>query len=467
MGKKAVVRRRQRTAGATTGDQKAASDDLQLDPRGDGLYSGTFRWRATKKFPPLPPVDNQRRVDLDHGWQGYLASRSDSAHDLVKEATRDPACLDALSFPVTLLHIVELLGLGRDGDVHVVVIGASSKAEQRVWAITDYWSELALLRDRIKLYFVGPEVDTECQKSESLRAHHVRATFGEFSRSPMFAACLPTNTVIIGYNTGFGNFVDSGDHRLLLSWLPDLYAIADCGIPAIFTCANDYADMNGEFAVQSQIVGAKFLLLPQQNPFSAASHLHEEGKRDTAWSRGNSFLYVVQGADQSRRLQVASETKSIPIIQTRLDADMEDLHLVDALGRHFFRGIVLSKDQAARCKAPNGSTNATTSTTATATTTKTHKAMNTSTSVKGLATPKFDLLPGSRAEEVLIRVHVPDVRSPTEQVAIDFTDSTLSVLVPGKYLLREQLPFQVDRENGCGPRAQLAPPFLVIAVRRK
>ncbi|KAG1689308.1 hypothetical protein DVH05_002376 [Phytophthora capsici] len=334
---------------------------LKLDPRGDGMYSGTFRWLESKVFPQLPPFPSHS-VDLSAGWKEFLASRSSpSDHvDLVATATYDPSMLDALSFPITLLHVTQLLELCNGSQLHVLVVGASQKAEQRVWRITNYWNEVAAFyaKAKVTIFFIGPEVDerdADRVKDDlpgNLTVRYFRGTFGDFQDSQFSSDYTRETSIIVGYNTGFGNFVDSHRHELLFSWLPDLYRIAESGIPAIFTCANDYADMNGEFAVQSRIVGAKMLLLPKQNPFSAASHFHEEDQRDTAWSRGSSFMYVVCGIDKSRRFE--GDDGDIKALQKRLDADL-DIHLQDKLGRHFYKGMVLTKDQASRCKALNGS----------------------------------------------------------------------------------------------------------------
>jgi hypothetical protein len=59
----------------------------------------------------------------------------------------------------------------------------------------------------------------------------------------------PNDTLLIGFNTGFGNFIDTKEYSLLWGWLEDLKYIANCGIPAAFSCANDYADLNGEVQV--------------------------------------------------------------------------------------------------------------------------------------------------------------------------------------------------------------------------
>ncbi|KAE9340396.1 hypothetical protein PF008_g11143 [Phytophthora fragariae] len=425
MGKKKT--RRQRLAAAAPAASRANAQHLKLDPRGDGMYSGTFCWLESKAFPQLPPFP-VRGVDFAGGWGEFLASRScPSDHvDLVATATYDPSMLDALSFPITLLYVAQLLQLCTGSELRVLVVGASQKAEQRVWRITSYWNEVAAFfaKKSVTLFFIGPE------------------------DSQAFSDCTPETSVIVGYNTGFGNFVDSRRHELLFSWLPDLYRIADSRIPAIFTCANDYADMNGEFAVQSRVIGAEMLLLPKQNPFSAASHLHEEGQRDVAWSRGSSFLYVVRGVDMTRRVEIASG--DVLALQKRLDAEL-DIHLQDNLGRHFYKKMVLTKEQASRCKALNGSQ------------TQVNDAAGHQTE---LETPRFELMPGQRENEVVAAILVPKMKSVSERIAVDLSDSVLTVFVPGKYLLKTKLPFQVDAGDDS-LRAVLTPPILRVSLRKK
>lgn len=488
---KSKAKGRRSAEGNQATHERTHQKHLQLGPCGDGMYSGTFRWLESKRFPPLPAAPRDP-VELRKGWQGYLSSRSDAAHDLVATATRDPSMLDALSFPVTLLYVAELLQLpcfastNQGEAINVLVVGASRKAEQRVYANTDYWSEVAAScpSRRMNLYFIGPEVDedvtskrrdTTAPSNMTVDAFH--GTFGGFQSSTAFTTCGPANTVIIGYNTGFGSFIDAGssggDHRLLVSWLPDLYAIAESGIPAVFTCANDYCDMNGEFAIQSRVVGANMLLLPQQSPFSAASYLHEEGKQETAWSRASSFLYVVQGVDPKRRVQLdPRDDRVVAKLHARLDADIPDLHLIDAVGRHFYMGMVLTKEQAARCKALNGATtnNVGTNTAAASKPTADTKEApappsKTSAAPTKLATPRYEILPGARDKEIVVRVLVPDVRSPAvDKIAVDVNGSALTLLVQDKYLLRADLPFSVARDAPV--RAELAPPFLLIALHR-
>lgn len=470
--------------------QTAATDTqeqhLKLDTRGDGMYSGTFRWLESKRFPALPAFsathlnhqqshnesNNTSASPLAKGWEGYLSARSDAKTNLLAVASQDPSCLDALSFPITLVHVVQLLSLWNksDDEKHILIIGASSKAEQRIWRITDYWDELAHFfpATSVRLWFIGPEIQEDDGTNQekpnlppNLSVIHFRGTFGAFQDSHASHDCTPENAVIVGFNTGFGNFVDSQYYGLLFSWLPDLYKIADSNIPAIFTCANDYADMNGEFAVQSRVIGAKMLLLPHQNPFSCASHLHEEGKRETAWSRGNSFLYAIQGFDSSRRAHLALGDTAV--LLKRLDAEL-DIHLQDALGRHFFRGMVLSKEQASRCKALTGVSSGSTLPKISG---SSAKAISASVDPSALENPQLELIQGTSSKEIVAVVYIPKVLQPSERIVVELSDSTLSIFVPGKYFLREKLPFEVpEGESAANIHAELALPLLRVTFMR-
>ncbi|KAF0687646.1 Aste57867_20630 [Aphanomyces stellatus] len=362
MGKAKHAAHATKTANAATAmTSTSATADLALDQRGDGLYSGTFRWTEQKKFPALPPRDYSHlnpppTAPLALGWQGYL-ERCHSGRNLVAMATQDPSFLDALSFPMTFIYAATLLRLAALNShlppdcLHVLVVGATVKAEQRILQQTNYWNELAAFFPHVplKLWFIGPEVSADTRPSPlppSMQVGTFRGTAGAFLAAHPFLT--PRHAIVIGYNTGFGNFVESDRFDLLWSWLPDLYAIADSGIAAVFACANDYADLNGEFAVQTRVVGARMLLFPKENPFSAASHLHEEGKKNTAWSRANSFLYVIQGCDPTRRHRLRSGDMHGLNVLLHAEDDKET-HMEDSLGRHYFQGMILSKEQAAKC----------------------------------------------------------------------------------------------------------------------
>ena len=345
---------------------KSKEVDLQLDQRGDGMYSGTFRWTETKMFRTLPSFPSYLVPDLSHGWQSYLNTRENTTikdsievNDtkkvlpLVDEARQDASFLDALSFPITLISILHQLKLCQQtlSELHIVVLGGTVKAEQRIYLQTEYWEEIGNFFpgiDTIHLWLTGLEIEQDkMKKSKSdkkLQVHLVRGSVGALFKKYSFdAAC----TVCIGYNTGFGNFIESQRYELLWSWWDDLSLLSKSGLPVIFTCANDYADVNGEFAVQSRLLGSKFLILPKQNGFSAASHLHESGQEETSWSRANSFYYVIQGCDNTRKQHVlpnSSKEQRQVMLNERLNEEYE-WTCIDALGRSFYKGNILSVEQ--------------------------------------------------------------------------------------------------------------------------
>ncbi len=90
------------------------------------------------------------------------------------------------------------------------------------------------------MWFIGPEVSSDGPKptNSKLKIQFYRGTAGSFLKTHTVDV---QTTVMIGYNTGFGNFIESSRYDLLWSWLPDLYTIASSGIVCIFACANDYA----------------------------------------------------------------------------------------------------------------------------------------------------------------------------------------------------------------------------------
>ncbi|RHX98426.1 hypothetical protein DYB36_007738 [Aphanomyces astaci] len=485
MGKKLANRKEANpTTRMTSGGGGGA--EMQLDQRGDGLYSGTFRWTDSKAFPSLPPRplhgSGIPTEPLESGWQGYLA-KCHTAHNLVPMATQDPSFLDALSFPMTFVYAAKTLGLiarstSNDQERrHVVVVGATVKAEQRIFHLTSYWDEVAAffpgmnhrslywefkrlwrVEFRITLWFVGPEVDSTrdpTSKASPLNVHFVQDTAGAFLAG--HPALTAHNSVLVGYNTGFGNFVESNRYDLLWSWLPDLVAIADSGIPSIFACANDYA----EFAIQSRVVGANMVLLPKENPFSAASHLHEEGKKESAWSRANSFLYVIQGADSSRRHNL--KHGDVMGLNARLDQVL-NLHYEDRLGRHFFLGMILSKDQAARSKllqklhGPDNQAMPSPAKQAVVGLARTSdKDLSTVTQAMSkvvvsdaagnqinhdITQPEYTIMSNAAKTDMRITVSMPRMES-AQDLQLDLSKRTLQVIVPSMYLLEMHLPWDV------------------------
>ncbi|KAJ0388813.1 hypothetical protein P43SY_011514 [Pythium insidiosum] len=82
-----------------------------------------------------------------------------------------------------------------------------------------------------------------------------------------------------------------------------------------------------------------------------------------------------------------------------------------------------------------------------------------------LKTPSFQVLPGRTATELVVLVHVPDVKSTQERIAVDIgAASKLTVLIPGKYFLQTTLPFQLDERAQV--QAAWREPFLQLFCQR-
>jgi len=272
------------------------------------------------------------RCQLDKGWAGYLLARG--GQQLVGVAQRDGSLIDGLSFSVTLLMVARALCPTDRSSIQLttrklrrqrlfVLVGAAARAEQRVAADTNYFDELACewSDEDVVLWFVGPEISSRgaCVSNKrsdlptNLSLHFHRGTVQSlFGDEGGLRGVLPCEVdMFIGFNAGFGSFVESKMSNLLLEWLDDLHFLADSCVPVAFTCANDYGDVQGEVAVMSKIVGARFVVAPRENPFAMATTLLGEGvtpemveKNGSGWSRGNAFWYAICGVDPQRRCRI-------------------------------------------------------------------------------------------------------------------------------------------------------------------
>ena len=156
--------------------------EVDLEGDGDG-YSGTFRWKRTKKLQSMPavgpPVKTRLEAgsayNLQHGqWMNYFVARSttdDAGLRLIAQVQQDLAMIDCLSTPLSIVFGLQKMGLLLAPDstattaarhnVHVVLMGASEKAEERILRETNMFNELAHAVGpcvHVHLYFVGPEV---------------------------------------------------------------------------------------------------------------------------------------------------------------------------------------------------------------------------------------------------------------------------------------------------------------------
>ena len=115
------------------------------------------------------------------------------------------------------------------------------------------------------MYFAGPELSDQnhgktIQKHERLIAKFFKGTTSEFFLSDQFEDLvdlkqkLPLeNTLLIGFNPGFG----SGYDLLLHSWARDIVMFLGLGYKLVFTQASDFSDLRGETEVWSQMFNMK------------------------------------------------------------------------------------------------------------------------------------------------------------------------------------------------------------------
>lgn len=299
--------------------------ELDLDETMDGLMSGTFRWKKTKKLPSMPAREGSQgsHLDVSKGWMEYFLSRGGSDQEkmkLITTAQSDMSIIDCLSMPLSIASLCIKAGIYDVNNpptiMHIVCVGTSSKAEGRVLNQTNCFSELAYIFSNVKdirLYFVGPEMTSSSKHprnvAPNLQVSEFRGTSKEFFRQASHLM-MGSSTVVVGMNCGFGNWENPLPVRfnLLMDWLPDLYFLTGTKLPLLFTCANDYADLSGEVAIMQHIMGSYFIVAPAKNDFSYASTLvppaSEKKKNKTDFSCGNSFCYGVQGHDKSRRQKI-------------------------------------------------------------------------------------------------------------------------------------------------------------------
>lgn len=71
-------------------------------------------------------------------WWSLVGHRSTPEADLHTKAREDLSMIDALSFPVTILYALSKIRRhpSPSSPFHVILIGASSKTEQRVWEVS-------------------------------------------------------------------------------------------------------------------------------------------------------------------------------------------------------------------------------------------------------------------------------------------------------------------------------------------
>jgi len=290
---------------------------IDLDGQEGSMMSGVFRWKLSHKLRSLPVISNddiirvQPKLDFSKGWMEYFRSRcSNEAKftQLVQYVQEDLCLIDCLSFPMSILNAVmktKILGDTGTGTstssakfvvnqqldgLHIVCLGCSAKAEERILRETLCFYEIGLALGHrvgkrngtgIHLYLVGPEMSRTQSNiqpqwssssssslprmltTEYMAMHTFKGTSADFFKGPIgkpllpipnFASCdgaavsgtydVEVNTIAIGYNCGYGNYENPGQtkYNLLISWYSDLsFLMSMQCLTCVFTCANDYA----------------------------------------------------------------------------------------------------------------------------------------------------------------------------------------------------------------------------------
>ena len=303
---------------------------------------GTLSWSSStdfSKLPAVPPRDFSGRergtaprgADLRDAsdWEDFIQTRWALAGKEDEQPVLTPHALDGLSFPVTLAWALQQPGVSEAvaaarkktstdvafaslGDettgtspLVVVVAGASAFTEQHLLDHTRYWDEVTVAAPQpaggIHLAFVGPDVRASSSSARRLSPTITASVHRETVRDYMSTVPSDVPLMICGFNTGMGG----GGGALARGWAPDLVEmLRRTDVPAVFTAANDYADLKGELAV-FKALGARFIVDPRVNPFKAFTHTIGEGdgkpgvrgapKEGEKWSCANAFVYAVRG----------------------------------------------------------------------------------------------------------------------------------------------------------------------------
>ena len=271
-------------------------------------YLGTFRWKRSYKFPLLPQNKNFSYVTNNiPNWKEFLQERLD------EEFLVEPHVIDALSYPLSIIHGLRILKSENklnlsDKVFNIILIGVSQKAEVRIALESNYFDEIFLfltseknLFDKknsdeenleVNLFFVGPEVvnsnSYSSKISQKIKYLFSSSKTGEFLKN--YALDFNKyNTVAIGMNCGFG----AGFLKLTNSWVEDLTKLLKLNYNLFFTYTNDYEDMVGELAIFEDLFEAKISRNITDNPFKSMTTYRND--EENLWSCGNYGIYFVNG----------------------------------------------------------------------------------------------------------------------------------------------------------------------------
>jgi len=198
-----------------------------------------------------------------------------------------PPLIDALSFPLTVAYGIHLAKFDECKELNVIIMGATEKAEQRIFIESDYYQEILVLLpniERLNAYLVGPEISIgmhlqTVKKTDKFKGYFYKGKLMEFFKE-MGIGLNPKNTLLIGLNTGLG-MKHAG---LIMSWLKDLKFFIKKKYTMIFTSSNDYEDLAGETHIMTNILQANYVIQVAKNPFCGMTRYHLPGKEETVIS---------------------------------------------------------------------------------------------------------------------------------------------------------------------------------------
>lgn len=241
--------------------------DIDINAEEDrSTYSGTFRWKSSKKLPNLPSLLTEQIDDIEEyisleGWKSYFLTRGElsqpysqsslqssslSNEKLIQIALKDLCFVDCLSFPLSIAYTIiekNILNLTfhnqnnsliKYESLNILCIGCSYKTEERILRETNCFHELQYLLlpyfQQLNIYLIGPEISETKEnfdviqksfssemKSNTLEPHRMsfhlyKGTTSSFIKERRELLHQTSSTVIIGYNCGFGNF-DNNYHQ--------------------------------------------------------------------------------------------------------------------------------------------------------------------------------------------------------------------------------------------------------------
>jgi hypothetical protein len=243
---------------------------------------GTFRW---KTFQPAPLPLYPKIEGFPLGWKDYLEYRFSETKDKVEV---EASMLDALSFPLTIIYFAKLLKL--ESMSSVVLIGCTSKAEERILLQSNFFGDIAHQTQIKNIYLVGNEVSKFYKiTKDNLNVTIFKGPLSDFIKE-YGIDINPKSTFIVGFNTG----IACGKIKILEGWLPDIVMVLKCDYHLCLTSANDHTDLKNETILFQKVIDAQYCLQPIENPFSAPTRYYAPGMKDE-WYTNASHIYAVKG----------------------------------------------------------------------------------------------------------------------------------------------------------------------------